>query len=155
YKWPPYTQSISNFVVTHIGVIAHDECHAGARAQFVQGFADFFAGALFDEPFELVWLRSFERNVVYVVHIFLMTSFAAAQNIPAMVGRNFVEPGGERAAGIVLGEFVAQLHENLHGGVFRIFLAGQSTPAKAKDRRCKFPVQIAPSLGIPSPSLGD
>ena len=72
-----------------------------------------------------------------------------------MVGGDFIEPGGEGAAGVVLDEFVAQLHENLHRGVFRVLLAGKGTSAKAKNGRQHIPGTGRPKLGIPSPSLGD
>src|SRR6516165_2893112 len=96
-----------------------------------------------------------EGNGFDVIGFLALAELAAAQYVPAMIGGYFIEPRGEGAALIVLGEFVAQLHENLHGRVFRIFMGGHGPPAKTENRRGILPVQIAPSVDIPGPSPDD
>src|SRR6266478_1527142 len=155
YKLPADAQGVRNFVVTHIRVVAHHEGHASAHAKRVESLAHLFAGAFLDQLFELVRLRTFQRDVVNVVGIFLVAGLAAAKHVPAMIRGNFVQPCGEGPRLVVLDEFVAQLHENLHRGVFRVFARRHRPPAKAEDCRGKFPVQFAPSLGIPSPGSSD
>src|SRR5262249_1663420 len=47
------------------------------------------------------------------------------------------------------------LHENFHGGVFRVLTRGQRPPAKTEYSRGMFPVKLTPSLGIASPGSRD
>src|SRR5258706_3403944 len=155
YKLPADTQGVRNFVVTHIRVVAHHQRHSCAHAQGVQSLAHLFAGAFLDQLFQLIRLRAFQRNVVHIIHVFIVASFPAAQHVPAMIGGNFVQPGSVGPRLVVLAEVVAQLHKNLHRGVFRVFARRHRPPAKAEDCRGKFPVQFAPSLGIPSPGSSD
>src|SRR5580704_5386092 len=150
-KRSPHAQSVCNFVVTHIGVVAHDQGHASANAKFVESFANFFAGTLFDQALELIGIGSFEWHFGYVFGLFVLAKLAAAEQVPAVVSRHFVEPSREGAAFIVLSKFVAQLHKNLHGRVFRVFTRGHGPAAKTKNRRCILTIKIAPSVGIPGP----
>ena len=101
-KRPPHAQSVCNFVVTHIGVVAHDQGHASTNAKLVEGFANFFAGTLFDQAFELIGIGSFEWHFGYVFGFFILAKLAAAEQVPAVVGGHLVEPSGEGAAFIVL-----------------------------------------------------
>ena len=48
HKGAAHTERIGNFVVTHIRVIAQNQRHACARAKFIERFANFLAGSLFD-----------------------------------------------------------------------------------------------------------
>src|SRR5208337_4716451 len=56
HKRPPHAQSVCNFVVTHVRVVAHHQSHARPRAQLVERLANLFAGTFFDQLFELIWV---------------------------------------------------------------------------------------------------
>src|SRR6516162_9004739 len=72
-----------------------------------------------------------------------------------MIGRNPVQPGVEGPRGIVLVKLVANLHENFHGCVFRIFASRQCSPAKAENGRSVVPVKVTPGFRIPCPGPSD
>src|SRR5882724_3862489 len=61
HKGAAHSERIGNFVVTHIRVVAQHQRHARSRSQFVQRFANLFAGTFFDQLIELIWIRMLER----------------------------------------------------------------------------------------------
>ncbi len=140
YKRPPHAQGVCNLVIAHVRVIAHHQGHASAQAQFVERSADFFAGAFFDQFFQLIGLRRFQWHLGDVFRFLALADPAAAQHVPAMIGGNFVQPRRKRAALIVHGEFVAQLDEYLHRGVFRVLPCRHRAAAETKNRRGILPV---------------
>src|SRR6266446_4845124 len=72
-----------------------------------------------------------------------------------MICGHFVKPRSKRPGGVVLVQFVSNLHENFHGCVFCIFAGWKSSAAETENGRSKFSVQVTPSLGIPCPGPGN
>ena len=87
-------------------------------------------------------------KVLDVVRFEILARVAPPQHVPAMVGRNLVQPAREGPLGIVLSEFFAQLHENLDGGVFGILMGRQGPAAKPEDRRGIPAIEISPGFRV-------
>src|SRR6267143_1397969 len=155
YKGPPYAQRIRNFVVTHVRVVAHHQRHPRSRSQFVQRLAHFFASALLDQPVELARVRVLQRNTIHVFGLFVLPDLPPTQHVPAMVCRHLIQPCRKRPALVVLAQLIPELHENFHGGVFRIFARRQSPSAKPENRRSVLPIELPPGLAISGLGPGD
>src|SRR5882724_396661 len=95
HKGAPHAELIGNFVVTHVRVVAQHQRHARARRQFVQRLANFLARALLDQLLELVRVGMLERQGIQIFGFLILPNFAAAQQIPAVVRGDFVQPGSE------------------------------------------------------------
>src|SRR5260370_24267041 len=102
YKGPPHAQRIRNFVVTHVRVIAHHQRHTRPPSQLVQRLADLLAGALLDQPLELIRVRVFQRHAIYVFALFILPDLSPRQRVPAIVCRHLVQPRRKRPALVVL-----------------------------------------------------
>src|SRR5260221_5470936 len=154
HKGTPHAELIGNFVVAHVRVVAHNERHASAGRQFVQRLAHFLARAFFDQLLELIRIGVFERQRVQILGFFILTDFAAAKQIPAMVRGDFVEPRSERPRRIVLVQFVVHFHKNFHGGIFRILPRGKRPTTETENRRGIFTIEVTPGLLVPCPGPG-
>src|SRR5215472_13911854 len=154
YKWPADAQRVRNLFVAHIGVIAQNERHPGTIGQASQTRAHCLAGMFVLQTLELAGIGVLKRKRFQVAGFEVLADAATAQRIPAVVARHFVKPRGERPRGIVRADLLSHLHENLRRRVFRILTCRQQAPAKAEDCRSVLPIQLAPSLCITRPNLG-
>src|SRR5260370_20117468 len=70
-----------------------------------------------------------------------------------MGGRRVIKPGRKGPAWVVLEQPVGahQLRENVHRGVFRVFLGWQRPTAEAENGGRILPVKHSPGIGIPCP----
>src|SRR5262249_49319241 len=91
----------------------------------------------------------------HILGLFVLPNLAPPKDVPAVVGRDLIEPCRERSRGVVLRQVLLHFDEDVHGGVFGVLPRGQSFAAKPEHGRSVIPVKRPPSLGIPCPGFGD
>src|SRR6266849_2864005 len=82
--------------------------------------AHFLAGPLLHQTLELARIGVLKREILHFAGFQVLPRAPSPQDVPAVVCRDLVQPGGERTAGVVLAEFLPKLQENLHGGVLGV-----------------------------------
>src|ERR1700722_7627112 len=95
-----------------------------------------------------------ERQCIQIAGLEILANAAAAQSVPAVIARDFIEPRGERARRIICPEFLAHLHEYFRGRVFCIFPRRQQPAAESENRRRELAIQLAPGVVVSRPDLG-
>src|ERR1700688_121757 len=72
-----------------------------------------------------------------------------------MIRGHRVQPGAERAAGVILRKLLSDLDENVHGGVFGVLASGHRPAAEPENRGRVLAIKFAPSLRVAGLGLGD
>lgn len=154
HKSSAHAERVRNFVITHVRVVAQDKRHARAVRQFGEAAANFLAGVLGLEAFDLARIGMFERKRIKVARFEILPNAPAAQRVPAVIARDFVQPRGKWPRGIVRSEFLAHFHKHFCRRIFRIFAGRKHPPAKTENGRSVPAIQLAPGVGIARPDLG-
>ena len=96
-----------------------------------------------------------QGQALHVFGFFILADSAPAQNVPAVICRDLVQPGGERPRRVVLVELALQFHENFHGGIFRVFARRHGASTETEDGRRVLPVKLAPCVCVARPGTGN